>query len=80
AFAVVVDARTGQLVHEFAVNDGYLGGTAFENAGHVLIVLNGYAPHRTAILRCAFAGYCELATDVRTVPDDEGAFSFGVQP
>lgn len=78
--AVVMDARTGQVVHEFTTGDGYLGDTVFEDDGHVLVVLNGYAPHRTAILRCAFDGSCELATDVQTIPDDESAFSFGLQP
>jgi hypothetical protein len=81
AYAVVVDARTGELIHRFDAGEGYLGGTGFEDGEHLLVVLNVDGQDytfRSAILRCTFEGACELATDVRTSPVEEGrGFALG---
>lgn len=80
AFTVIVDAQTGELIHQYDATDGYITNMSFEDDDHVLIVMNSNRPHRAAILRCTVDGSCETATDVRDLGDDEWPFGFGTQP
>lgn len=80
--AVVVDARTGELVHRFeAPQPGYIGRTAFEGDDRVLLVYTtSYVEGEgeTAIIRCSLDGSCETATEVR--PAELGTLVYGLSP
>lgn len=80
--AVVMDARTGELVHQFeAPQPGYIGRTAFERDGTVLLVYTTSYEEgegETAIIRCSFDGSCERATDVR--PAELGTLVYDLSP
>lgn len=83
AFTVVVDAQTGDLVHRFDAELGWITGAAFEDNDHLLINFNvpGGTEIHSALIRCGVDGSCELATEVATTTDEaETSYAFGAQP
>ncbi|WP_233506834.1 hypothetical protein [Jiangella anatolica] len=73
-FAVIVNARTGAVVHTYTGR--FVHDAAFEDNEHVLIsvVLDGGGEREAALLRCDLDGACELAAPV--VPADQNGYAY----
>lgn len=80
-YAVVVDARTGEVVHTY--EGMFITDLTFEDDEHLLLNVqldDGTGPTRqAALVRCDFTGSCELATPVRQVGEFEYAYGIGLQ-
>lgn len=78
-FAVVVEARTGVVVHTYDVV--YVHDTVFEDDDSLLIsvrLLDGDT-RQAALVRCDFYGSCERATPIVRVGWEESAYGLGLQ-
>ncbi|TDD68961.1 hypothetical protein E1262_14580 [Jiangella aurantiaca] len=77
--AVVVDARTGEVVHTY---DGrFISDATFEDDEHVLIsvrLVDG-AERQAALVRCDFEGSCEQASPVVRIDELDDGYHFGLQ-
>ncbi|SEE67141.1 hypothetical protein [Jiangella alba] len=79
ASMVVVEARTGAVVHTY---DGwYIGAATFEDDDHVLLSVRlvDDAERQVALVRCDLTGACELATPAVRVDQYSDAYGFGLQ-
>ncbi|SDU68109.1 WD40 repeat domain-containing protein [Jiangella alkaliphila] len=76
---VVVDARTGELVHTYT--GSFIWDFTFEDEEHVLINVRivDDAERQAALVRCDFEGACELATPVVQIDQAEDAYTIGLQ-
>ncbi|MBB5791287.1 hypothetical protein [Jiangella mangrovi] len=77
-YAVVVDARTGEVVHTY--EGRFINEATFEDDDHLLIsvrLVDG-DDRLAAILRCDLAGSCEVAAPVERLGQEEYRYGFGV--
>lgn len=78
-FAVVVDARTGEVVHTY--EGRFINEYAFEGDDHLLIsvrLIDG-DERQAALVRCDLSGSCELTTPLVRVDQMSGAYRLGLQ-
>ncbi|TDC50730.1 hypothetical protein E1212_14315 [Jiangella ureilytica] len=76
---VVVDARTGEVVHTY--EGRFINGYNFEDDEHLLInvrLIDG-DERQAALVRCDFSGACELTTPVVRVDQFGDAYRLGLQ-
>jgi hypothetical protein len=80
-YAVVVDARTGEVVHTY--EGMFITDLTFEDDEHVLLDVqldDGIGPTRqAALVRCDFGGSCELATPAIEIDPFAAAYGIGLQ-